>query len=228
MSAEIRHEACQETVNMQRTFLNDPPSLSLIQQRLTVAGLVLVVLFFAGGFSRSVYADSAAGGGYHVEFAFVELSVAVGACLAILAITSLILCEQIQEIEQGLLSRRLFFSASTIWLYLALSQALSAGSTEIVYGIAQSSRIVAAIIGIFATPLWLLLLFGAPLHLILRFKNKQSTFERRALYAAYLMPLLLIFFTTAEIYRVQSKQNWSLLFLLVSQLWQPLTWADPW
>ena len=209
------------------------PSAPLIQNRLTVAGLVLMALFFSGGFSLSLYTHTGdTSRPFHRDFAHTELALALGACLALLAIVALLFCQQLRgDTKSWATSPRLWFAASTIWLYMALSQSMSAGLTELVYGLSISSPTIGIFVGAIALPVWTLLLFLAPLHLVRAFKRMGHVAESRALLAIYLASLLSILILTAEVYRLQSSAQFDAFAFLrgvAFQIVQPLTWWMQW
>jgi len=215
-----------------KAFMTDSPTISLIQNRLTVATLVLTVLVFSGSFSvalnaqlRELHPEE-----YRLAFAHLLVSIALGASLALAAIGGLLYCQQAALGRQSVgASHRVWFSACTMWLYLAASQAMSAGLTEVVFGVSLRSLPVAVLIAVSAYPVWLLLLFYAPLHLLMQLPMAHGA--RRTLLLAYIAPLLLILISSAEIYRILSHDPLTPLSLLqnfLSQIGQPLMWWQPW
>lgn len=220
---------------IKQTYFDDGPEISLVQNRLTAAGLVLAVLFFSGSFTIGVYGQwTDTKSDYRFEFPQIEVAIALGACLTLLTIGALLLCQQLPQTESNspcFKSRRWWFAASTVWLYLSLTQAMSAGLTEVVFGLSFKAQFAATAVAYAATPVWFFLLIAAPLHLVLRLWTHFTRGERISLVAAYLLPLLLILCLPAEVYRLQNSEPQGLAifakeFLL--QIIQPVTWAQPW
>ncbi len=149
---------------------------------------------------------------YRAEFPQIAIAISLGATLTLLMIASLLVCQQLGPAPpQGgwFRSRRWWFAASTIWLYLALTQAMSAGLTEVVYGLSFKAPLVAWAMAIAATPVWLLLLLIAPIHLLRRVRSTYTPGENRALTAAFGVPLLFVIFLPAEVYRLQDSLPFS-------------------
>jgi hypothetical protein len=217
-------------MSIRENFIDDGLELSLIQSRMTVAGMALAALFFAGSFSLALHGQNRTpqSASYQVEYAQIQLSLALGVCLVISSIASLLMCQQLpaaSSLWRG--SRRLWFAASTIWLYLALSQALSAGLSEVVYGLSLSSRVAGLGLAVMALPVWLALIFGWPLHLLKKLRPSLSKPEWRILLAAYLAPLMGILLLTSSVSQTSysSVGDWlNYLVLVISQIVQPLTW----
>jgi len=256
-----------------QSYVDMSARVSLVQNRLTAAGLILAALMFSGTFSLSLHGhletlamnaistqsaeqspteqikpdDEPVQEGqgepnqqsklnlddYRAAFAHIELAIALGVCLTLFTIASLLLCQQLSR-DAGafwFMSRRWWFAASTIWLFLSLSQAMSAGVSELVFGLTFRSKIAANVVGIFALPAWLLFLFGAPLHLLLRLHGQLNKSEHRALIMAYVLPIATILGSTTEVYREQSNEVRSLYCYargLLVQIYQPISWSDTW
>jgi hypothetical protein len=212
----------------------DGPEISLIQNRLTVAGLSLTALFFSGSFSLALYGAlrEAAKPDYRIEFAHIETAIALGAFGSFLTIASFLLCQQLNGANNHwFASRRWWFCAGTLWLYLTLAQAMSAGMTEIVYGVSLLHKTIGVVLGVWSTPVWWLLLFAAPINLLLRTRAVLSSNEHRTLWITYVATLLLMIITTGEIYRQRGHEPATpsaFLSNVLLQLVQPATWADPW
>jgi hypothetical protein len=208
--------------------------ISLVQHRLTIAGLALTTLFFSASFSLSLYGllHPQEAIDYRIEFAPIETSLALGVTTCLAAILSFLVSQQLAETSRGwYLSRRLWFAVGNVWLYLTLSQAMSAGLTEIVHGVALFRPAIGEALGLLATPVWILLLVGAPLQLILRSRSIFSPAERRALVLTYVFSLSIIVVTNAEVYRVRGHDpaTFSGFFgNVLVQFVQPVTWANTW
>jgi len=208
-----------------------PAELSLVQNRLTVAALALTVLVFAGSFSLSL-SSLLRPNDYRTAFAQVEVPLAVGVVVSLLSIASFLFCQQASDAPRSLYgSRQWWFSVGHVLLSLALSQAMSASLTEIVFGIGQASRWLAWLIGLGALLVWWLLLVFGPVIYIVRVKQVLSTTEVSALVAVYVITLTSIWGANAEIYRVQNGHPATLCHFAVNfleQTYQPLTWYEPW
>lgn len=212
----------------------EPAKISMVQNRLTIAGLALSTLFFSASFSLSLHGSLHPQEtiDYRVEFAPIETSLAMGVIACLLTISAFLLSQQLNDTQTTCyLSRRLWFSIGNVWLYLALSQAMSAGLTEIVYGVALFHRAIGMTLGWVATSVWLLLLAGAPIHFILRTRSVFTSREQRMLILTYVVPLGVILITHAEVYRLRAHEPATLSVFasnLAVQMIQPVTWADPW
>ena len=217
-------------MSIKENFIEDGLELSLIQSRMTVAGMALAALFFAGSFSLALHAQNRTpqSASYQIEYAQIQIALALGVCLVLSSIASLLMCQQLPATSpRWLTSRKLWFAASTIWLYLALSQALSAGLSEVVYGLSLTSRVVGWALGLMALPVWALLIFGAPLHLLRKLRLTLNRAEWRALLCGYVLPLLGMIILTAKIQAgsLGSAENWlGFVVGLIFQTFQPLTW----
>jgi hypothetical protein len=221
---------------IKQAFIDDSQEISLIQNRLTTAGLILAILFFSGAFTVAIYNQMAIEHkvDYRAEFPQIAIAISLGATMTMLTIGSLLVCQQLGPTSpQGgwFRSRRWWFAASTIWLYLALTQAMSAGLTEVVYGLSFKAPAVAWAMAIAATPVWLLLLLVAPVHLLIRLRATYTPGENRALTAAFGVPLLLVILLPSEVYRLQDALPFSAINFTagaMQQVVQPLQWPRAW
>jgi hypothetical protein len=208
--------------------------ISFVQNRLTIAGLALTTMFFSASFSLSLHGSLHPHEAidYRIEFAPIETSLALGVTTCLVAILAFLVSQQLTDTgSRWYLSRRLWFAVGNVWLYLTLSQAMSAGLTEIVYGVALFRRAIGVALGLVATPVWILLLVGAPLQFILRTRAIFFPAEQRALVLTYAFSLVIIIATNAEVYRVRGHDPDTLAAFIVNvlvQFVQPITWADPW
>lgn len=108
---------------------------------------------------------------------------------------------------------------------------MSAGLTEVVFGLSLVSEAVAVLLGVLALPPWMLLLFGGPIHLLRRTSNYMTKPERSALLLAYAIPLVAFVGLTSEVYRLREGADPTAVNVvrnLLNQLIQPLTWSRPW
>jgi preprotein translocase subunit SecG len=214
----------------------DGPADSAVQNRLTVAGLVLTILFFAGSFALALNAQS--GGGrrksFSEAFGYLEVALVVGALLAISAIACLLACQQCVGTERTWYkSKRAWFIVSTIALFLALSQAMSAGLTELVFGVRDTYKaaFLAKTLAIAASVLWVSLLFVAPIHAMHSWWRHLSLGERLMVSAFYLVTVLFVLVTNATIYLVQDRAPETLQEFVehvIRQVLQPMMWPEPW
>ena len=210
------------------------PEDSAVQNRLTAAGLVLTTLFFAGSFALALNAQSEQRRPFASNFAYLEVALVVGALLAITAITALLACQQCSGSDRTWYrSKRAWFTVANVALYLALSQAMSAGLTELVFGIKErfNADLLAKALASAASVLWIVLLFIAPIHTIRSWWKHFALGERVLVALAYVASLTFLLTTNAAIYVVQDKAPETfLVFLdnLIRQLLQPMMWTDPW
>jgi hypothetical protein len=213
----------------------DSHETSLIQNRLNVAGLAFTALFFSGSFSLSLHGSLAdktkPAPDYRIEFAHIEAAIALGVILCLLTVCSLLVCQQLPpNSTHSLRSRRLWFSLGTVGLYLTLSQALTAGLSEIVFGVARFHHSVGVALGVMATLAWVALVGAAPLHLIMRHRA-DNPMEFRILLGVYAACIGAVFSTSAEVYRVQDcapATADAFIANFIPQFFQPLTWSEPW
>ena len=219
---------------IKQDYMDDSPEISLVQNRLTAAGLVLTSLFFSGSFSLGLYSQltKKTMEEFRIDFVQVLTPLAFGATFAILAVAGLLLCQQLSpQSQRWVTSRRWWFSVSTIWIYLAASQAMSSGLIEVVFSVAQVSQFVANVIATLALPGWILLLFVAPTHVLYRAAKRMSPSEWRSMLVVYTVPLLSIILTTAQIYTLKAPttdEPYVFLKYVLWQLVQPLSWPHPW
>ena len=119
-----------------------PPD-SAVQNRLTVAGLVLATLFFSGSFALQSHSQAKTGKAFPETFAYLEVTLTVGTLMAIISITCLLVCQQcIATDHTWYKSKRALFTVATIAQYLSISQAMSAGLTELVFGLKHAFQAV--------------------------------------------------------------------------------------
>ncbi len=212
-----------------------PPD-SAIQNRLTVAGLILTTLFFAGSFALALSAqfDAPYRKDFRTAFAYLEVTLVVGALLSMAAITGLLACQQLAGSGgRWYASKRAWFIISTNCLYLALSQAMSAGLTELVFGIRHvfEAAVIATTLAIGASFLWVVLLFVAPIHALASWWSELKEGEKILCVSAYVMTLGFVLFTNSAIYLVQNQSPETLvefLYNLFRQIIQPLLWLETW
>jgi hypothetical protein len=84
---------------------------------------------------------------------------------------------------------------------------------------------------VLATPLWWLLLFIAPIHLLMRARDVFDAAEARMLAVMYTVSVLIILALNAEVYLVRGAESftWSgFLYNFALQIVQPMTWPHPW
>lgn len=211
------------------------PEISLAQNRLTVAGLALATLFFSANFSLNLHKslNPNIASDYRIEFAYLEASLILGAIAGFLSIGSLLLSQQLSNPNAPwFASRRWWFAMSTIWLYLTLSQAFSAGLVELVFSIAQFSSSVGMLLSVVSLLVWWLLLFIGPIQLIRRYWTISTTSQERiCLSVSYIVFVVFMLGTTAEIYRLHIGNQATIATYLKNfffQIIQPLGWPFPW
>jgi hypothetical protein len=210
------------------------PEDSAVQNRLTAAGLVLTTLFFAGSFALALNAQSEGRRPFAAAFGYLEVALAVGALLAIAAIAALLACQQCAGSDSAWFrSKRAWFTVATVALYLALSQAMSAGLTELVFGIKETfnADLLAKALASAASVLWIVLLFVAPIHAIRSWWKHFGRGEQLFVALTYAVSLVFLLTTNAAIYMVQDKAPETFhVFLenLIRQLLQPMMWPEPW
>lgn len=217
-------------------YLNkEGPEISLAQNRVTVAGLALASLFFSANFSLNLHKalNQDPKLDYRIEFAYLETSLILGGITCFLSIGSLLLSQQLHGSEAPwYASRRWWFAVGTLWLYLALSQAFSAGLVELVFGISQLSSVIGLFFAGASLLVWWLLIFVGPLQLIVRYWTSCTHLsERMLLLIIYIVFILFILGTTAEIYRLQTGDPATVTAYAKNFLYQfiqPLLWPYPW
>lgn len=206
--------------------------IALIQNRLNVAGLSLTALFFSGSFSIALHALNNRDRDYRLEFAQVEAPLVLGATFGIAAICCLLLCQQLSKpSNHWFTSSRWWFAMANILIFMTLSQALSAGLSEMVSGISVFHPLVSMTLAVLATPVWWLLLFAGPMHMLHRAREVYTGYEWRMLWLVYLTVVILTLGLNAEVYLVRGAEQFSIprfLFNFLLQLVQPLTWPEPW
>lgn len=216
--------------------LNAPegPPDSAVQNRLTAAGMVLATLFFAGSFALQLHAQSKTARPFAETFAYLEVTMVVGALMAIVSITCLLVCQQcIASDRAWFKSKRAWFAVATMAQYLSISQAMSAGLTELVFGVKYTfdAGFLALMLAMVATFLWVVLLFIAPIHTLRSWWPHFTRGERTMVSAVYVLSLSLVLLSNAIIYEIQdgrTKMSQSGFKALGRQLIQPIMWLDPW
>lgn len=216
--------------------LNSPegPPDSAVQNRLTAAGLVLATLFFAGSFALQLHAQSKSARSFAETFAYLEVALVVGALMAIASIVGLLACQQCLAVDRAWYkSKRVLFIVATVAQYLSISQAMSAGLTELVFGIKHTfeAAFLAHMLAVVASLLWVLLLWVAPLHALRSWWPHLWRGERVAVAVLYLVLLAFVLLSNGMIYSIQDgtpSTFGSALWAMVRQLLQPMMWLNPW
>lgn len=212
----------------------DGPPDSIVQNRLTIAGITLATLFFGGSFALQLHAQSKSTRLFAETFAYLEVSITIGAMLAILSIACLMYCQQCQPSDRRwFLSKRAWFNVATTCQYLALSQALSAGLTELVFGINHTfgSAYLAWTLAIFGSFVWVFLILAGPLLGIKSWWPRFTTGERSFSVLAYIIAILLVLLCNGIIFAFQDGQSLTLGQIIKSslqQIFQPLMWQRTW
>jgi len=221
-------------MSMSKLSAAEGPEDSAVQNRLTAAGLVLTTLFFAGSFALALNGQSERRRPFASAFGYLEVALVVGALLAIAAITALLACQQCVGSDRSWFrSKRAWFTVANVALYLALSQAMSAGLTELVFGIKETfnADVLAKALASAASLLWIVLLFIAPIHTIRSWWEHFALGERLLVALAYAASLIFLLTTNAAIYVVQDKAPETFQVFLdnvIRQLVQPMMWPEPW
>jgi hypothetical protein len=153
---------------------------SLIQNRLTVTGFALTILIFSASFTLSLFNSfpQSVRGYYHGDFLHIEVSLAIGIIVSVLAIACFLMAQQAKPVPEDATpksvwwfqTKRWWFSIGQVLLYLSLTQALSSSLTEVVYGAGQANVILGILLGLVALPVWWFLLFLGPISFIWRFR----------------------------------------------------------
>lgn len=216
--------------------LNGPegPPDSAVQNRLTAAGLVLATLFFAGSFALQLHAQSKTERSFAETFAYLEVALVVGALMAMLSITCLLVCQQcIASDRAWYKSKRAWFIVATVAQYLSISQAMSAGLTELVYGLKHTfgAALLAQLLAFAASLLWVVLILLAPIHTVRSWWPHLRRGERILALGFYQFSLAFVLTSNGLVYAIQDgapNTFFSVLEAVCRQLLQPLLWLKPW
>lgn len=216
--------------------LNSPegPPDSAVQNRLTAAGLVLATLFFAGSFALQLHAQSKTARSFAETFAYLEVALVVGALMAIASIIGLLACQQCLATDRAWYkSKRVWFIVATVAQYLSISQAMSAGLTELVFGIKHTfeAAFLAQMLAVVASLFWVLLLWVAPVHALRSWWPHLWRGERVVVLTLYLLLLAFVLLSNGMIYVIQDggpSTLGSVLWAMLRQLLQPMMWLNPW
>ncbi len=213
--------------------LDGPPD-SVIQNRLTIAGIVLTVLFFGGSFALQLHAQSRSARLFSETFAYLEVAIVVGSLLALFSIACLMFCQQCKSGDYSWSgSKRVWFNIATTCQYLALSQGMSAGLTELVFGIKNTfnSEYLAWILALFGLFVWWFLLFIGPIHGLKSWWLRFTTGERVLSVCTYAFLLIFLLFCNGAIYSFQDGDPlgfWHIVKASLKQIVQPLMWQRSW
>jgi hypothetical protein len=212
----------------------DGPPDSIIQNRLTIAGIILATLFFGGSFALQLHAQSRTTRSFSETFAYLEVAIIVGSMLAIFSIASLMYCQQCKSGNRNWYgSKRAWFNVATTCQYLALSQGLSAGLTELVFGVKHtfgSGYLAWALAGM-GLIVWIFLLFIGPLQGLKSWWPRFSKGERLFSTMAYIFVVLLVLLSNGVIYSLQDGETasiWQVIKASLQQVMQPLMWQRTW
>lgn len=168
------------------------------------------------------------------SFAYLAVGLVVGALMAFLSITCLLMCQQCPGSSRSWYqSKRAWFIVAHIALYLAIAQAMSVGLTELVFGIKHTfdAVLLAQMLAVAASLLWLILLFVAPIQALCSWWPHLWMGERAWVTVAFVLLLLLLLLSNGAIYMIHDGEPdtpWSLLQALARQVVQPLSWLDTW
>lgn len=216
--------------------LNGPegPPDSAVQNRLTAAAMVLATLFFSGTFSLQLHAQARDTRKFVETFGYLEVAIVVGTILTIVTATCLLVCQQcIASDRAWYKSKRAWFTVATIAQYLSISQAMSAGLTELVFSVRHTfdAAFLAQLLAFVASLLWVVLLFVAPIHTIKSWWSHFAVGERMAVAVIYAFWLGFVLLANAVIYMIQdgaSDSAWSLIQAVGKQILQPIMWTTSW
>jgi hypothetical protein len=185
-------------MSVQRALSAEGSEISLVQNRLNIAALALTALVFSGSFTLSLFSSlhHEQQTDFRIEFTHILTALAIGVTTGMASIGCFLHSQQsFQQVITGdddsettvqwYRTRQWWFSLGQIFLYMALSQALSASLTEVVYGVSLSRDLLGLILGVLALPVWWLLLFFGPIKFLRRMRPFQVDAERRALYVIY-------------------------------------------
>lgn len=217
----------------QLNSLEGPPD-SAVQNRLTAAGAVLAMLFFGGSFAMQLHAQSRSSRSFAESFAYLEVGLVVGALMAFLSITCLLLCQQCPgSSRRWHQSKRGWFIVAHIALNLSIAQCMSVGLTELVFSIKHTFDAVflAQMLAAMASLLWLGLLFIAPAHTLRSWWPHLWRGERVLVTVAFVLLLVFLLLSNGIIYMIQDgapDTPWSLLKAVALQTVQPMTWLATW
>lgn len=228
----------------QRAFKIEGSVIALVQNRINVAALALTALVFSGSFTMTLYTTLHPDerGDFRREFLHIVAPLSLGVLASLASIACFL---QSQQSDQGELegidsdasrertslfawvrTSKWWFSLGQLFLYMALSQALSASLTEIVYGVSVGAAVLGAALGILACLVWWGFLFMGPIAFLRRMRAYQTDVERRALYVVYALMLAAIFSLSGEAYNVRGGGGfWR---NAAEQLYQPLAWHTSW
>lgn len=216
--------------------LNGPegPPDSAVQNRLTAAGLVLATLFFSGSFALQSHSQAKTGKAFPETFAYLEVTLTVGTLMAIVSITCLLVCQQCIATDHAWYkSKRAWFTVATVAQYLSISQAMSAGLTELVFGLKHAFQAVylANMLAFAATLVWIVLLLIAPIHTLRSWWPHLYKGERVMVGLGYALLLVFVLSSNGLIYLLQDGAPatfGSVLKAICQQLIQPMMWGNPW
>ena len=220
-----------------RAFNLEGADIALVQNRLQIAALCLTALVFSGSFTLALFGSLYRGqeADFRREFLHIETALALGIISSLASIACLLQSQQSRQGEQDepgqpvarwYVTGQWWFSLGQLFLYMSLSQALSASLTEIVYAVSLSATVLGAALGVFASLVWWAFLFFEPIAFLRRMHVHQSAGERRALRAVYVLMLSIIFVATGAAYR--ARGGGSFVRNIVQQLYQPLVWHKSW
>lgn len=216
--------------------LNGPegPPDSAVQNRLTAAGLVLATLFFSGSFALQSHSQAKTAKAFPETFAYLEVTLTAGTLMAIVSITCLLVCQQCIATDHAWYkSKRAWFTVATIAQYLSISQAMSAGLTELVFGLkhAFQAAYLANMLAFAATLVWIVLLLIAPVHTLRSWWPHLYKGEHVMVGLGYALLLVFVLSSNGLIYLLQDGDPstfGSVLKAICLQLIQPMMWGNPW
>jgi hypothetical protein len=210
---------------------------TLVQNRLNIAALALTALVFAGSFSIALFGSFHAGDReFREDFVYILTALALGVAASVASIACFLQSQHSSDsatsasVPEGVRaarwywSRQWWFCLGQLLLYVALSQALSASLTEVVFGVSLSSAALGFALGTFALFVWWGLLFVGPVVFLRRME--PTGVERSTLFAIYGILLFVTLLFPAVAYHVRGGDSFVRSFL--EQFVQPITWPQAW
>jgi len=227
-----------------RAFDLEGSEIALVQNRLNVATIALTGLVFSGSFTLALSASLHRGEptDFRLEFLHILTALVLGITASLASIACFLQSQQSRRAEHNdpasdspassnhaarwYSTSQWWFSLGQVFLYMSLSQALSASLTEVVFGVSLTAKTLGAVLGALACIVWWTFLFAGPIAFLRRMSPYQSAAERRALQIAYVFSVLLILTATGAAYN--ARGGGGLIRNTFQQLYQPLAWHTSW
>jgi len=230
-------------MTLQRAFKFEGSEITLVQNRLNVAALGLSALVFSGSFTLALFGSLRGDAKVDFRLAFLHtlVALAIGITSSLASIACFLQSQHSRQQDadptteghstsantvRWFYTRQWWFCLGQLFLYMALSQALSASLTEIVYGISLSDETLGRALGFLALPVWWVFLFSGPAMFLRRMWPFQASSERMAIWSVYVLLLIAMLAISASGYRRRGGGAMGRSFL--EQVYQPLTWHQGW